>query len=329
MTKQAWSFLLKAIVSVAILVFLITRVDWDIDQFILIAKTINIYWYLISLTGVIIVLFLKSVRWNLLLRQEGCIYPFKSSFAVYMASVTIGLLTPGRIGEIARLYYIRQERDISFYNSFKTIVVDRIFDFSLLFLFGGSGLLFYYKLLGNFNPLIYLFIVGLVMLIGWGIIAILLKIVKSEKIYLTFLKESWNKMFNKPMGYPWLLTLLSYFLFYVANWLILISLNQQISLVEMSFIMSIMSLVTLIPITIAGFGTREVSIVFLFSFYGITPEIAIVFSLLQFIAFFLWGGIIGWIFWILKPVKIDLIRQDASKLFSMLRRDRNSGMKVL
>lgn len=322
MTKQFWSGALKAAVSIAILVFLITRVDWDVEQFKLISATINLPWYLVSLTGVIIVLFLKSIRWNLLLRHEGCIYPTKSAFAVYMSSYTIGLLTPGRLGEIARLYYIREERNISFFNSFKTIVVDRIFDFAMLFWFGGAGLSFFYKIFGDLNSLIYLLVTGCLLLLSWFVIAFIIRLVKSEKIYFSFIKEAWNKMLTPRMGYPWLLTLISYLVYYLANWLILLSLNQHISLMEMGFIISIMSLVTLIPITIAGFGTREVSLVFLFSFYGISPEIAIVFSLLQFVAFFLWGGLIGWGFWLFKPVKLALIRQDASKLVSLLRKEK-------
>ncbi|HLO91484.1 MAG TPA: lysylphosphatidylglycerol synthase transmembrane domain-containing protein [Lentimicrobium sp.] len=319
MNKKTWSTILKIVGSIAILAFLVTRVDWNIGQFKLVFKTIDLTWYIISLTGVIIVLFLKSIRWNLLLRHENCVYPFKSAFAVYMSSFTIGLLTPGRLGEIARLYYIREERNISFFNSFKTIVIDRIFDFAILIWFGASGLVFFYKVSGNFSPLFYLSCVGILMFTFWFAIAVTIKSIKSGKIYFTFLKEAWNNMFAGRMIYPWILTLISYFFYYLANWFILKSLVKEISLVEMGFIMSVMSLVTLIPVTIAGFGTREVSLVFLFSFYGIGPETAIIFSLLQFIAFFLWGGIIGWVFWLIKPVKMALIRQDASRLVSMLK----------
>lgn len=315
MKKQTRTLILKIVGSLLILSFLVTRIEWDTDNFNIIFSNLNLGWYLISLTGVIVVLGLKSIRWNLLLRYEGCNYPFLSAFIAYMASFTIGLLTPGRIGEIARLYYVREERNIDFFHSFKTIVTDRIFDFALLIWFGASGLMFFYKVLGDIHTLYYLLVTGAVMLVSWLAGRLILKIIRSEKIYFVFIYEAWTEMFDRKMAGPWALTLLSYFLFYVANWFILFSLGQRISLIEVGFILSFMSLVTLIPITIAGFGTREASLVFLFAFYGLSPETAIVFSLLQFLAFFLWGGIIGWIFWMIKPVRISLIKEDASTVF--------------
>lgn len=317
MNKQTGSQLLKVIGSLAILAFLITRINWDPQQFTTVFNRLNLNWYLISLTGVILVLGFKSVRWNLLLKAEGCIYPYYSAFLAYMSSFTIGLLTPGRVGEIARLYYVRSERKIDFFHSFKTIVIDRIFDFAMLIWFGTSGILFYYKVLGNQHALLYLLIVGVIMLIAWITGKIILKMIKSDKqrVWFTFIYEAWTEMFHAKMIVPWLLTLLAYLIFYVANWFILLSLGQRITLTEVGFILSLMSLVTLIPITIAGFGTREASLIFLFSFYGLSPEIAVIFSLLQFIAFFLWGGLIGWLFWMIKPVKLSLIKDDAVKVF--------------
>ncbi len=320
MKKQTGLVLLKVLGSIAIIIFLITRIEWDIKKFKDIFNEINIAWYLISLSGVISVLWLKSIRWNLLLRAVGCNYPFLSAFIAYLASFTIGILTPGRVGEIARLYYVRADRKIDFFNSFKTIVTDRIFDFAILIWFGATGLLFFYKVLGDYQSLIYLAVTGFTMFAFWFLGKTVLGSLNSTKTYLIFINESWGEMFDKKMIKPWLLTISSYVLFYVANWFILISIGQRISLVEIGFILSLMSLITLIPITIAGFGTREVSLIYLFAFYGLAPETAIIFSLLQFLAFFMWGGLIGWVCWLIKPVKLSIIREDAEKAFHYLKR---------
>lgn len=319
MKKQTRSLLIKIVGTIAILGFLVTRIDWDIEEFSNIFSQLNIRLYLLSLTGVILVLGLKSIRWNLLLRAEHCNYPFISAFSAYMSSFTIGLVTPGRIGEIARLYYVRGDRNIDFYHSFKTIITDRIFDFALLVWFGASGLLFFYKVAGDISAFWYLLIIGVLLLIIWFIGTFILNRIHSEKKYITFITEAWTEMLQKKMLVPWLLTLVAYLVFYIANWLIILAVGQRISLVEIGFILSLMSLVTLIPITLAGFGTREASLIFLFAFYSITPETAIVYSLLQFIAFFLWGGIIGMICWFIKPIKFSLIKDDTKKVIDFLR----------
>jgi glycosyltransferase 2 family protein len=325
MRKQTRLALMKVLGSVAIIGFLVTRFEWDVEKFKNIFNEINITWYILSLSGVILVLWLKSIRWNLLLKAVGCDYPFLSAFIAYMASFTIGILTPGRVGEIARLYYVRAERNIDFFHSFKTIVTDRIFDFAILIWFGTAGLLFFYKAIGDYHSIVYLSITGIAMFLVWFIGKLILRSINSTKSYIIFINDSWGEMFDKKMIVPWLLTIFSYILFYVANWLILISLGQKISLIEIGFILSLMSLVTLIPITVAGFGTREVSLIYLFAFYGLAPETAIIFSLLQFLAFFLWGGIIGWAFWLIKPVKLSAIRDDASKAINYLKRGKTKS----
>lgn len=320
-SKETGKILLKIFGSVAVIGFLLTRIEWNISKFQEIINKINIGWFILSLAGVILVLGLKSIRWNLLLRSEGCNYPYLSSFIAYMSSFTVGLLTPGRVGEIARLYYVRSERKIDFYHSFKTIVTDRIFDFAMLIWFGSAGMFFFYKVAGDEHPIIYLIATGVAIFFVWMLIRIVLKMIKSDKerLWFSFIYESWTEMFDKKMIIPWLITFLSYFLFYFANWLILLAIGENISLPEVGFVLSVMSLVTLIPITIAGFGTREASLIYLFAFYNLTPETAIIFSLLQFLAFFLWGGIIGWIFWMIKPVKFSLIKADAAKAIGYFR----------
>lgn len=321
--KKAWvKTLLKIVGSVAILWLMIRLIPWDMTEFSRVFRQMHLSWFLLSLTGVMLVLGIKSLRWNLLLVHEQCAYPKWNSFVAYMASFTIGLITPGRLGEISRLYYVREETKISFYAGFKTLIVDRIFDFAMLVWFGVTGLLFFYKLLGDTNGMGYLLFTAATMLAGWGLIYVILsRFVKndSSKIGLRFIRESWNGMFQTAMLWPWILTLVAYFVFYVANFWIFKSIGIDLSLIDIGFILSLMSLATLIPVSLAGFGTREASLVFLLSFYGISPEVAIVFSLLQFTAFFLWGGLIGWLFWLYNPVKMNMIKEDYRSFVRYLR----------
>lgn len=322
MKKPRVKTMLKVAGSIAILWLMIRLIPWDMAEFSRVFRQMHLSWFALSLTGVLLVLGIKSVRWNLLLAHEQCAYPKWNSFVAYMASFTIGLITPGRLGEISRLYYVREEAKISFYAGFKTLIVDRIFDFAMLVWFGTTGMLFFYKLLGDMNGAGYLLITGFAMLAGWGLIYLILnKFVKKDtaKIGLRFIRESWNGMFQPAMLWPWLLTLVAYFVFYVANYWIFKSIGIHLSLIDIGFILSLMSLATLIPITLAGFGTREASLVFLLSFYAVNPEVAIVFSLLQFTAFFLWGGLIGWFFWLYNPVKMSLIKEDSRSLMRYLR----------
>jgi uncharacterized membrane protein YbhN (UPF0104 family) len=70
----------------------------------------------------------------------------------------------------------------------------------------------------------------------------------------------------------------------VGYWLVAQSLDMSLSLLIIAWIRSGMMLVTLLPVTIAGLGVREVAALVLLQQYGVESNIAIAFSMLVFAA---------------------------------------------
>jgi glycosyltransferase 2 family protein len=70
----------------------------------------------------------------------------------------------------------------------------------------------------------------------------------------------------------------------VCYWLIAQSLDMELSLLVIAWIRSGMMLVTLLPVTIAGLGVREVAALMLLQHYGVESDIAVAFSMLVFAA---------------------------------------------
>ncbi len=316
--------LIKITGTIAILLFLFWKVKFNAAGFGEILRSVHFSYFLVSLFGVLIVLGIKSYRWRLLIRNEGAEYSAYKAFAAYMASDAIGIVTPGRIGEIARLYYVRQDTPISFYAAFKTIVSDRIFDFTILGWFGLSGMLFYFKTFGNYPGLYYalgvllLFITGYVFVIRF--LALLLRFGKVRRLpVVRFIYESFLAVLGKRSPAMWAITLLAYFMYFGFSWFIMIALHLTPSYMDVAFIMSIMSLSTIIPLSVAGFGTREATLVLLFSYYGLASETAISFSLMHFTAFFLWGGLIGLVFWLLMPISLQQVKDDSKSIFLLFK----------
>jgi glycosyltransferase 2 family protein len=316
--------IIKIAVTLAILFFLFWKVEFSTQGFGDTLRSVRPGYYLMSLMGVIIVLGIKSYRWRLLIHNEGASYSAYKAFGAYMASDAIGIVTPGRIGEIARLYYVRQDIPISFYAAFKTIVSDRIFDFTMLGWFGLSGMLFYFKTFGDYPGIYYalsmlvLFIIGYIFLIKF--LAILLRFKKVSRLpVIRFIHESFLAVVGRRSIAMWALTFLAYSLYFGFSWLIMISLNLTPSYIDVVFIMSIMSLSTIIPLSVAGFGTREATLVLLFSYYGLASETAISFSLMHFTAFFLWGGLIGLVFWLLMPISLQQVQDDSKSIFLLFK----------
>ncbi|NOU45794.1 MAG: flippase-like domain-containing protein [Bacteroidales bacterium] len=315
MSKSTKNLIFKISGSIFILFLLFRFIDFDKSSFITILSKLDLPLFFFSLTGVIVVLAIKSFRWHLIIRQQGLQYPVGKSFGAYMASFTIGLITPGRIGEIARLYYLRQDNDIEFLPAFRTIVIDRIFDLGMLVLLGFAALLFYASIgITNLYLAIGLatiaFITGL-MFMNW-LLQWLMRIKRfANNQIIQFIYSCVSQAVNLQSLKLWLITIMAYLAYYGAITLIFLSLDIHMPLADIALILSVVGLATILPISFAGFGTREMSLVFLLSYYSISTEIAISFSLLQFTAFFLWGGLIGLIFWLLMPISLQIIRKDS------------------
>jgi uncharacterized protein (TIRG00374 family) len=318
MSKQTRSLLIKLAGSALILWVLFKLIDFDVTDFKKILSELKLSYYLLSLFGVVVVLGIKSYRWHRIVRNEGFIYKPWKAFGAYMASFTIGVITPGRIGEIARLYYLREDCDIAFLPSFRTIVTDRIFDLGVLVMLAFAGL-FYYSGLSYDNAYLAVFVGVSLFFTGLYLTVVLLQLLlKRTKLsgnrILLFIKDSLLQAVDRRAPLLWLITMLAYLAFYGAIALIFLSLGIELRLVDIAIILSVVGLATILPISWAGFGTREMSLVYLLSFYGISSEMALSFSLLQFGAFFLWGSLIGLVFWLLMPISLQQIKDDSKAL---------------
>jgi glycosyltransferase 2 family protein len=327
MGKSTRSFILKIIGSALILWLLFRFIDFDLTTFFEVFKDMNLPLYLFSLSGVVIVLAIKSYRWHMIIRAEGQYYPVFKSFGAYMASYTIGIVTPGRIGEIARLYYLRQDCPIGFQPAFRTIVSDRVFDLGVLVMMAIAGIL-HFGPPAVANP--YIAVSAGVLLFFAGLISVVLIIRKVLKIKrfehlspLVFVYDCLKITIGLKSLKYWLITFIAYLAFYFSVGLIFMALDIEIALVDIAIVLSVVGLATILPISWAGIGTREMTLVYLLAFYGISSEIALSFSLLQFLAFFLWGSLIGLVFWILMPVSLEKVKEDSETLKGIFRKARH------
>jgi len=79
----------------------------------------------------------------------------------------------------------------------------------------------------------------------------------------------------------------------ISYWLIAQSLDVPLSLLMIGCIRAGMMLATLLPITIAGVGVREVAAIILLQYYGVEPDTAIAFSMFVFAITVFGIGLLG------------------------------------
>ncbi|GAH09297.1 unnamed protein product, partial [marine sediment metagenome] len=94
-----------------------------------------------------------------------------------------------------------------------------------------------------------------------------------------------------------------------------LSLDIEIPYLVFLMLYAIANIVAFIPITFAGLGTREATLIFLFSFFGVSPEKAVVISLAGHLVTDMLTGFYGFI---ISVVETRNNKKDLSELKQLL-----------
>ena len=107
-SKRIWSTwlirLLKATVSIGLLYLLIQTMQKDSLKVAL--TEANHWWILAAFLLVPVNLLLQGMRWHLLVRTEVPSLSFGKVFSSFLGGLSLGLITPGRVGEVGRVFLL-------------------------------------------------------------------------------------------------------------------------------------------------------------------------------------------------------------------------------
>jgi len=278
----------------AIFIYILFQIDFGLIKKELL--NVNIYFLFLAVFFMIIQVILRSLRWQVVLKGVGIKLKATTSINLYWLGIFVGVITPGRIGELAKVYFLKN-RGENVFRSFFSVLFDRIIDVITLLLMGFLIFLFFLQDIG-----IYLFIISLGLILFLFLIFLLidkrsfLNKVFSRIASEMFPKDSgeynqftfskfWQgiKDIKKNQIIPFVFYLITAWLFYfAARYMISLSLGLEFSFLEISVISALVAIVLILPISVAGLGTRDASMIYLFSLFGLTVEIALLFSLLVF-----------------------------------------------
>lgn len=314
--KKYISPAIKLIVTGLILYILFRRIDFETQDFIKNVSRINLLYFFLSLFGVIIIIILKAIRWAFIVSNQGFAYRKTDAILAYFSSYTIGIVTPGRLGELSKVYNLREKSVIGFVPGFITVVTDRLFDMVFLIWIGLVSVLHFTKLSIEIPvPLL----IGISAVITWALLILCRLILnffskKTNHGVIGFLGSCLEMITSYKYYSAWIITALAYLIFYSSLQILFLAIGIHIRFIDVIYIFSIVSLILLIPVAIAGFGPREASLVYLLGLYGISDEMAILYSFLQFLAFFIWGGLIGSIVLLFSPFPFQTMVRDLKKI---------------
>ena len=230
-----------------------------------------------------------------------------------MSSLFLGFISPGRLGEFSRALHIKNDYNVSSGTALSTVLADRFFDLSALLTL---GIIAFSSINNLLEAIISKLGTSLIITLGTTMLITLtfLQLWKIKSIrnnhYLLKLSNHFNDLIKglRKIGFKGViislfLTTCSYIILFVQSHILVVALGINISFLITCFTMSLGSLATLIPISFSGLGTRDASFIFYLSKHNIPSEQALALSFSIFFTFFIIGGSICFIFYLMKPLK--------------------------
>lgn len=293
------------------------------DKLLQTMLTVNTTFLAVAMLLIPVGVLLKSLKWRAVLSQLGQKVALAEACRIWLIGLFAATLTPGRLGDFIKALYAR-ERGLTTGNATAAVFIERLTDLVALFSLAALGLLMTVFQFGSGFTVT----LSLVAFIAGGFV--LLWMITHKKFVATIakpfykhiiperhkekLRTSFDDMYcsitnllklRKTLLKIFLLTYCAWTITFLSGWLITISLGLSVPLQFIVAFTPIAVVIELIPVTIAGFGTREATLIFLFGLLGVSSGSVIAYSLLG-VMLSLITAAVGGIFWLRHPVKISL-----------------------
>lgn len=257
-------------------------------------------WWLVALAAVFSAAHFcaKARRWGYILSECGVRAPGLTVTVAYFSGSLIGAFTPGRIGELVKVFYVRSWRpEASFGTAFGSVVLDRLADMAILISVSAVGAAWFYLPDRVRIPVgVGCVILPMVGLFASSAVARRLR-TSSHTEKITGLLERklgqnvgdfWRVLRLSWSGRAWPIvfwTIAAYVLFFAHFALLARAVGVQISVPVLSWALAVACLGAILPISVSGIGVRDYILVQVFAGYGATPESAVLVSLLYLAVF--------------------------------------------
>ena len=306
-------FIITILVTIIIFILLFARIK-DSD-FLVNIKNINIFFLMIAIIALAPGILLLAYRWKLMISDYKKI-SFLESVRIFMFSQTTSIITPSRVGEYGKTFFLRDKK-FNLKIGTSAFLLEKIFDVFFIALFCFVGIMSIKKPINHTLIMVvyivfFMLLAGMILLLSvsfrknsflFGLINKIIPFAKLKNLifdmlsYLEKIKKDKKKLclIFAVSFLAWFFLLFEGYLFFWA-----IGYQSQVSFFTALGLIPIGILIGMIPITIAGMGTRDAAFVMLFSYY-VPAQMIIIFGLLFSLRYFV-PALIGLI-WTKRYVK--------------------------
>ncbi len=312
---------LPIIIGLGLFVFILFKIDIPKTWGLL--KNADLALCALGLLTFIIMVFLKGVRWSYLLRMQGQAYSVWNCFLIYMGSLFWGNVTPGRVGDFIKIFYLQEDLKLPIGKAMPSVLVDRVFDLYLLLILGGAGILLYPMPVDPvliktvwifFGVLFAITLLAFNQKIGGAILkTVFQRLMKKEHKEITDkafddFHDGMGAFYKPSLLIPILLSTASYLIYFWGCEELAHSIGlSAIGFTFIAFSISVVNIVSLV--TFLGMGTREGALIILFSLVHLTSDQAVAYSILILFVGSILFSFLGFFCFLIKPIKLQAIFQ--------------------
>ena len=231
---------------------------------------------------------IKGIRWQLLLRSYNIELSFAESTSMYSVGMLFSGITPGRIGDLVKILMLIK-KGCSVAKAIASNIFDRLFDVVFVVFAGYFGMWYFSKFFtAQLNIINIIFFIVLVLACAFFfqrklIKKIAIKLVPSQ--YRPVVLESWNEIIagffkNRTSRLVWIAfwTIIFWTTQFFVIYLCGRAVGIEISFFYISACAAVAMTLSLLPITVAGVGTRDAAFILLLGQVGIAKEQSLAFS---------------------------------------------------
>ncbi|MCF7861334.1 flippase-like domain-containing protein [Candidatus Woesearchaeota archaeon] len=283
------------LLAVGIIIFYLIFQMMDTGTLVEIFSDLNLFYaVLLFMMSAFINFVLMADKWRRIVTIVGTKISLLESAYIHIANFPLVTLLPARAGEFFKVYYMKKKFGLGLKEGAGTVIFDKATDLSVMVFFILFGLVFLdIKLPISIH---YIFIAMAVMApVGFIVLSKM-----KYKIFTAFSRMGLSRtvFFLAYSLINWTIGLLSFKVLFLT-------LNINIPFGAIFTLSPIITLISTLPVTLSGFGTREAAVVFFFSKYA-TPEQLFASGILMSIMEFVIPSLLGLIFF--KKFYGDMIK---------------------
>lgn len=298
----------KILPLVGIIVLIVIFTTLDLRKIYDIFSSINPLYSLICFFAIIPILLLVNVEWQILLKKQKIKVDFLYSLKNIFIGYFYGFITPGGIGAYTRSLYLQEESKTPLPKCLSNIIIFNTIDYFALLVVGAVGGFF----LSGIYPYLFVticFVMFIVSLLFW----FFFKKNKSKKVFTRIIQlqifSTLKDKLENSVDYfyediprfndvllPFILSISGWVLKYLELYLISKLFMIEIPVVSFILILAVADVIASLPVSIYGLGTRELSLITMFSKFSsatVSYEQIVSFSLFIFVIFWLAPSILG------------------------------------